>query len=57
MYPLSELVSIESLRALEKAQSTIKVATPHFYRVINGVLASEREYQQWLDNGGHAGAR
>lgn len=56
-YPLEELVSIESLAALSAARAAINAANPYFVRVIDNVIVSEREYQNWVANGGHAGSR
>jgi hypothetical protein len=56
-YPISELLDVESLRTLQSAANMLKPKSQNFFWVIDGVLASEREYHQWLENGGHAGSR
>lgn len=57
MYPIRELMSETSAQALDMAQINVRKADPFQFRVIDGVLVTEREYQDWLERGGSVGSR
>lgn len=43
--------------ALKQALSEMRKKNTNFYRVIDGMLVTESEYQDWLARGGSAGSR
>ena len=56
-YPITELMSEESVQTLDIAKIMARKSNPYFMRYIDGVLYNENEYQDWLERGGAAGSR